>query len=355
MVDKVIGCQDRLAYGRREDNQHASATDWGLLSSHKPVTEISSGGEQRQGGNTPETEPGEDVAELLGGEVNTVPALDVSDEVSITEKGLMEDWIGEDRLVDGGGCLEGAPESRDDRGIPLVFGRPSQNLEILPRLLKLIRLLLFSLPEGQVIADILRAAYLQAPTDQDNTFAPEPPFFPYYTLVTNINFRRYLLEEISVNIQDQDQQVVMVKAAAREFRSELIWSLCEANAGRIKNLTIPIMDISRYVSMIPRLKVLSKVTFLMGKGLKPDTRFRLRYTPDQQEALELLSLRRISVLEEMITFTHEHCRLFPNVLMIARCHKDSCASNDDCPHQHQFRLLQSLPPLIRPTALNDHN
>ncbi|KAG0372492.1 hypothetical protein BGX24_000185 [Mortierella sp. AD032] len=138
------------------------------------------------------------------------------------------------------------------------FGRPSQNLEILPRLLKLIRLLLFSLPEGQVIADILRAAYLQAPTDQDNTFAPEPPFFPYYKLVTNINFRRYLLEEISVNIQDQDLQVVMVKAAARELCSELIWSLCEANAGRIKNLTIPIMDISRYVSMIPRLKVLSK-------------------------------------------------------------------------------------------------
>ncbi|KAF9136055.1 hypothetical protein BGW39_008018 [Mortierella sp. 14UC] len=60
-------------------------------------------------------------------------------------------------------------------------------------------------------------------------------------------------------------------------------------------------------------------------------------------------------LEEMITFTQEHCRLFPNLLMIARCHNDAFASNDDSPQEIQFRLLQSLPPLIKPTALNDKN
>ncbi|KAG0278682.1 hypothetical protein BGZ95_003410 [Linnemannia exigua] len=273
------------------------------------------------------------------------------------------------------------------RFVQLQLGGDSQNTEILPRLLKLIRLLFLSLPEGQAIADILRAAYLQGPTDQDNTFAPVPPFFPYYELVTDINFRRhsvregglfynaaltgrpsfveylnqhgktirYLLEEISVNIQDKDQQVVIYEAAARELRSELIWALCEANAGRIKELVIPIMDISRYISLVPRLKVLSEVTFLMDKGLKFQTRFGRRYTPDEQEALELLESRRILALEEMITFTQKHCRLFPNMLMIARCHKDSGASNDNCPHEYQFRLLQSLPPLIRPTALNNQN
>ncbi|KAK3814515.1 MAG: hypothetical protein J3R72DRAFT_461929 [Linnemannia gamsii] len=274
------------------------------------------------------------------------------------------------------------------RFVQFEFGHFSKDMAVLTRSFKLIRLLFLSLPEGQVIADILRAAYLQEPTNQDNnTLASRPPSFPYYTLVTNIDFQyhfihqrglfynavltsppsfvdylekhgqtnRYLLEEIPVNIQNQNLQVVMTEAAARELRSELIWVLCEANAVRIRKLVIPIIDITRYISLVPRLKVLSEVMFLMDKGLKPYTRFRRTYTPDEQESLELLESKRILALDEMIAFTQEHCSLFPNVLAIARCHTDPCASNGNCPHEHQLRLLQSLPPLIRATTLNNQN
>ncbi|KAF9902131.1 hypothetical protein EC991_005244 [Linnemannia zychae] len=257
------------------------------------------------------------------------------------------------------------------------------------KLQKLIRVLLHSLPKGQVIADILRAAYLLESTDEGgNTLtATQSTYLPYYTFVTNVTFEyqtasdgqifynqelthrpsfatylekygmtnRYICEEIPLILRYQQEHILVSKAAARELRSELIWTLCEANAERVKHVAIPIMDISRYVSSTCRFKILSSVTFLLDKGLKPHSRLRPNYSPDEIEELQQQKSSRILAMEGMITFTQEHCRLFPNVLMVARCHKDSYASNDDCPRELQFRLLQSLPPLIKPTSLNHKN
>ncbi|KAF9902132.1 hypothetical protein EC991_005245 [Linnemannia zychae] len=275
-----------------------------------------------------------------------------------------------------------------------LFDSVPEYSKTIARVQKLIRVLLHSLPKGQVIADILRVAYLQESTGQESTSqesdtltAAQSTYLPYYTFVTNVTFEyhsvregqifwnqelshrpsfatylekygmtnRYICEEIPLILRYQQEHILVSKAAARELRSELIWTLCEANAERVKHVAIPIMDISRYVSSTCRFKILSSVTFLLDKGLKPHSRLRPNYSPDEKEELQQQKSSRILAMEGMITFTQEHCRLFPNVLMVARCHKDSYASNDDCPRELQFRLLQSLPPLIKPTSLNHKN
>ncbi|KAG9069509.1 hypothetical protein KI688_010412 [Linnemannia hyalina] len=276
---------------------------------------------------------------------------------------------------------------------PIGFGlNKDDGGEVLVSSLMMVRTLLLSLPRDHVISDLLRAAFLQVqPTDQEryHPLPPEPISIPYYSFVTKIdpsdywvpgngNFfnmtladrttlknhlehrgqtGRYLLEEVPVNIPMEQQQHfdLAARAATRELRSDLTWALCFANAEHIQELLIPIMDITRYVALVPRLKVLSKVTFLLDKGFQVKTRYRRTYTPAEQEQLESQKLMRILAFREMISFVQEHCRLFPHVLKLGRCRKDPYASNRDCPKEYEFRLLQALPPLISPTVLDQQN
>ncbi|KAK5821532.1 hypothetical protein F5H01DRAFT_403405 [Linnemannia elongata] len=242
------------------------------------------------------------------------------------------------------------------------------------------------------ISDLLRAAFLQdQPRDQEqkHPLPPDPISIPYYsfvtkvdllnysepgkhiifnkTLVTRTTFKdhlehrgqtgRYLLEEVPVNIPIERRQYfnLTARAATRELRRDLTWALCLANVEHIKELVIPIMDITRYVALVPRLKVLSKVTFLLDKGFQVTTRYGPTYTPAEQEQLELQKSKRILAFEEMVSFVQEHRRVSPHVLKRGRSCRDPYASNDDCPEEHQFRLLQALPPLISPSVLDQQN
>ncbi|KAG0058591.1 hypothetical protein BGZ89_001157 [Linnemannia elongata] len=278
-------------------------------------------------------------------------------------------------------------------GNPIGFGpNKGDGGEALVRPIMMVRTLLLSLPHDHVISDLLRAAFLQdQPTDQEqkHPFPPDPISIPYYsfvtkvdllnysepgkhiifnkTLVTRTTFKdhlehrrqtgRYLLEEVPVNIPIEQRQCfdLTARAATRELRSDLTWALCLANVEHIKELVIPIMDITRYVALVPRLKVLSKVTFLLDKGFQVTTRYGPTYTPAEQEQLELQKSKRILAFEEMVSFVQEHRRVFPHVLKLGRSCRDPYASNDDCPEEHQFRLLQALPPLISPSVLDQQN
>ncbi|KAF9329920.1 hypothetical protein BGZ91_000345 [Linnemannia elongata] len=168
---------------------------------------------------------------------------------------------------------------------------------------------------------------------------------------------RYLLEEVPVNIPIEQRQYfdLTARAATRELRSDLTWALCLANAEHIKELVIPIMDITCYVALVPRLKVLSNVTFLFDKGFQVTTRYGPTYTPAEQEQLESQKSKRILAFEEMVSFVQEHRRVLPHVLKLGRGYRDPYASNDDCPEENQFRLLQALPPLISPSVLDQQN
>ncbi|KAF9094540.1 hypothetical protein BGX29_009467 [Mortierella sp. GBA35] len=262
---------------------------------------------------------------------------------------------------------------------PFLPGSNIKNEAILASLLKLIQVLLFSIPDGQFTRR-LRAAYLPVqvwPWNQVATAAAvNQASIPYYSFVTNINFEShakwdggifdnatltsrlcydelaqperdgYLAEEVYGQLDFDSLEEIIACAAARDLRKDLTFALC-ADAEHIRILAIPISDISRYLLLAHRFKVLSGVTFLLDRDIACTLKRGEVLTPEEETVLERHR-------EERILFIHEHRRLHPNVLYRAHC---TCAETtiEDCPKEYRLRLLEPLPPLRFPRSLDSSN
>ncbi|KAF9129654.1 hypothetical protein BG015_004115 [Linnemannia schmuckeri] len=246
----------------------------------------------------------------------------------------------------------------------------------LAALLKVIKVLLLSIPEGNV-SPLLRAAYFQDLTDSETL---PPSSFPYYAFVTKIDFQlkfplyqrifhgadpnltdylnryghtsRYLSEEIFIGHKYGTSEIV-TQAATLELHRDMTRALCE-NAERVKALAIPISDVTRYLSMVQRFKVLSSITFELDRIIIPFGNLDREATPEEQKFMEKQRKERCQHLEEMISFVREHQRCHPNVLKSALCRKGKL-TDLDCPEEYQFRLAQYLPPIYKPRSLTNRN
>ncbi|KAG0375370.1 hypothetical protein BGX24_009184 [Mortierella sp. AD032] len=105
--------------------------------------------------------------------------------------------------------------------------------------------------------------------------------------------------------------------------------------------------------MVGRLELLADVTFVLDKNIRGVKYLNQMSVPTRQEVSTRLRAERIRHVEDMVLFVQEHKRLFPNVLATGRCIKERLC-NVDCPEEYQLRILQLLPPLIKPRSI-DHN
>ncbi|KAK3845568.1 MAG: hypothetical protein J3R72DRAFT_436078 [Linnemannia gamsii] len=245
-------------------------------------------------------------------------------------------------------------------------------------LLKLMKTLLLSLPAGQV-TDLLQATYFQSSTDLQLEIS-----VPYYSFVTTIDFRqftplhgsvfhrdslgdcaglndhlersgrvsRYLAEEVVCRLKNVGQHETITYAAGLELRRDFTWALC-ANAERIQNIAIPISDIDRYLAIVSRFKVLSNVIFFLDRNIRPVLLPILDLTPEDKDILTVQQSDRIRHLEGMISFVQEHRRVHSKVLTQGRCDKGEHAIG--CPTEYQHRLVQALPPLVKPHFIDNRN
>lgn len=244
-------------------------------------------------------------------------------------------------------------------------------------MVKLAELLLRSLPDDQNITNLLRAAYLSnKPAGQnDHQLSTELTSVPYYWFVTTIDFqllaypgrgnitdedavlrasfhrfleehgyaRRYVLDEVSVRLHVMSEQSVVSNDACRELRRDFNWALCGVSAERIQSVVIPISQVSCYLALLGRFKVLSGVTFLLDRNLLGND-FSLQ---KDQEIMAKRKVERTQHLEEMLSFVQEHSRLFPNVLATGFCRGAANMNvvgpfTSGCPKEYQLQLLQTF-------------
>lgn len=66
-----------------------------------------------------------------------------------------------------------------------------------------------------------------------------------------------------------DEYRVFAESAGREIGRDLTWAMCCSNAERIQTLYLPISDISRYLTLVPRLRILASVIFQIDRNLAP--------------------------------------------------------------------------------------
>ncbi|KAF9087608.1 hypothetical protein BGX23_007993 [Mortierella sp. AD031] len=135
-------------------------------------------------------------------------------------------------------------------------------------------------------------------------------------------------------------------AACRELQRDISWALC-ADTERVQSLVIPISDISRYLALIPRLKVLSSITFYLDENFEHylDLEGDDELTSQEQETLVRRQEDRTQHLEDIVRFVQEHRQFHPHILAVATC--PGCQEEE-----YQFRLLECLPPLRSPLSLN---
>ncbi|KAK3815667.1 MAG: hypothetical protein J3R72DRAFT_461520 [Linnemannia gamsii] len=271
--------------------------------------------------------------------------------------------------------------------LPILYQDPFQVLSIDPTvtrnvpssLSKLIRLLLCS-NHNAPVSELLRKAFLQDLTEpEDLISAHETTAIPYHSLITSVGIQpcsplkakvfqstdagfvdylwrckladRFVLEGI-FELCPTGTSEVMSYVATQELLKDLAWALC-ASAERIRSLVIPISDVTRYLSMVGRLELLADVTFVLDKNIRGVEHLNQMSVPTRQEVSTRLRAERIRHVEDMVLFVQEHRRLFPNVLATGRCIKERLC-NVDCPEEYQLRILQLLPPLIKPRSI-DHN
>ncbi|KAF9094537.1 hypothetical protein BGX29_009464 [Mortierella sp. GBA35] len=135
-------------------------------------------------------------------------------------------------------------------------------------------------------------------------------------------------------------------AACRELQRDFSWALC-ADTERVQSLVIPISDISRHLALIPRLKVLSSITFYLDENFEHylDLEGDDELTSQEQETLVRRQEDRTQHLEDIVRFVQEHRQFHPHILAVATC--PGCQEEE-----YQFRLLECLPPLRSPLSLN---
>jgi hypothetical protein len=267
------------------------------------------------------------------------------------------------------------------------------NDDILADLLHLIRVLLSSVPQDRVTS-LLKAAYLnhQAAADdpkskdQQHQLSLGKSAIPYYTFLTKVDFqyhsrrlnqrifhnetlinnkgfndeldcgghaKRYLIEDVGKRLTHRQDSISIARGAARDLRKDLTWALC-ANAEKIKDLVIPISDITRYLGQTYRFKVLSDVTFLLDRDTNHTIPSGRELSTQEQEEKNAQRTERTRHLEEMVSFVQEHQRLHPGVLTFARCSSDHTVE-EVCPADYQFQLSRVLSPLYKPVAIDNSN
>ncbi|KAG0046311.1 hypothetical protein BGZ83_008510, partial [Gryganskiella cystojenkinii] len=138
------------------------------------------------------------------------------------------------------------------------------------------------------------------------------------------------------------------------LRRDLTWTICSSVFEQVQSLAIPLSDMDRYLDSVERFHSLRSVTFIMDEML--DLRgfgyHVLEARLDQEQCLE----RRNQQFRSMFTFMQRHTALFPNQIQSADCPVErSWRRSTICPEEVMNELKDSLPVMVNPVSINNHN
>ncbi|KAK3821488.1 MAG: hypothetical protein J3Q66DRAFT_367191 [Benniella sp.] len=195
---------------------------------------------------------------------------------------------------------------------------------------RMIRTLLRQVHPQNRIPDLLRVAYLSQ-DDQDDLESmdkqsPSPPVFKYgrfvrrlvlrdsYTFFdiklvmeyanTHQLFDQYVAEGVlSDNIHDKSKGKAFQDALKMDIHRQLIWMLCQDHMDTIKELSIPLIDIERYIDHANQFTSLSKVTFACDHG-RYLRGYNNRCTPGMLQFVQQHTLLHKNVLRYVEAYHH---------------------------------------------------
>ncbi|KAH7038793.1 hypothetical protein BKA57DRAFT_474201 [Linnemannia elongata] len=161
---------------------------------------------------------------------------------------------------------------------------------------------------------------------------------------------QFLPEYDRFNIQHLVRQGVLRILLHRK----LTWILANPILEQLQTLVIPVSDITRYLGVIDRLGRLECVQFMSDEiyGSHPAD------APIATEEWSAIAQERQNKsMGSLVRFVEIHAQLFKGRLKIATCTSSSIWRwhIQSCPADVQFKILQLLPPLLKPKTFDTHN
>ncbi|KAF9100088.1 hypothetical protein BGX23_006052 [Mortierella sp. AD031] len=159
--------------------------------------------------------------------------------------------------------------------------------------------------------------------------------------------------------QDEDEKMLLL---LQQFRVDLLreanWAIAEPILEELQTLIIPVSDIKRYLGVVDRFTSLEHVRFCL------DDIFDFDYTPDdidEAESEEIVhaatQARKDEAMQGLVQFVKEHHQLFGSRLKTVVCPDSEiwAWAHQKFPEEIQVDISRILPPMHRPTLLNDVN
>ncbi|KAF9148625.1 hypothetical protein BG015_009632 [Linnemannia schmuckeri] len=145
---------------------------------------------------------------------------------------------------------------------------------------------------------------------------------------------------------------------------------------QLKSLAIPVSDVGRYVEAVGKFENLEHVQFCLDEVMQyteDDVFFAMEEEAEANEEigewlngvstlLKKNTIRRDKAMQNLLMFVQEHGRLFPGQLKTATCPDSEIWDPwtwtplpQKCSEEIQFQIMQLLPPLKKPSVLDERN
>ncbi|KAF9920747.1 hypothetical protein FBU30_009339 [Linnemannia zychae] len=159
--------------------------------------------------------------------------------------------------------------------------------------------------------------------------------------------RRLLMDCLLIG-QDNSRNVgIVLRSRSRIFAfHEANWALANPIFEQLRSLSIPALDIIRYLKVLPRLSNLERVKIIMDDLLKISSGVRATTNILQPE----INSRQEVIYDSIITFIEQHCKMFPGQLKTAEFPdggfwvEASYSLLQGCPEHVRFKVYELLPP-----------
>ncbi|KAF9142858.1 hypothetical protein BG015_000649 [Linnemannia schmuckeri] len=175
-------------------------------------------------------------------------------------------------------------------------------------------------------------------------YIDEPEFMAFYPVDQFLpEYERY-----------NSQQAFRQRCLRVMLHREVTWMLANPILEQLQTLAIPVSDVTRYLSVLDRLGRLECVRFVLDEiyDCHPE-----EATGATEEWSSKTREHKNKSMGFLVRFVENHTQLFKGQLRVATCHPSSVWlwSRQACPADVQFKFLQLLPSLHKPTALNIRN
>jgi len=177
---------------------------------------------------------------------------------------------------------------------------------------------------------------------------------------THQHYEKYFPGQPSSNVRGERMNETLERTIEMDLNQQLMWTLCQDHARSIEGLTIPLLDIERYIDHVHHFKSLSKVEFTVSNSLW-SLESMITYMASGEAPQRDINRGDwyIRLIRAMVRFVQQHISIHKNVLRSVKVpsHLGIFRQPSTVPSTAdiQFEIFSLLPLIQNPRSIDVFN